>query len=332
MTKPNLTCLAPSSSMLTFSGFASIRPLVPPLLFHRFAPARSAGLGLTCLLMLCASALAAAAEPPNMPARPEHPSASRQYIRARAAALAGHEAPAASGAHGTTDTTKAHWSYVGDTGPQAWGDMAPAFKACANGNRQSPINIEAASTVPGPAEPLHFNYQPSGGTVVNNGHTIQVDLAGDNAISVLGSRYQLLQIHFHLPSEEQLNQRGFAMVAHLVHKNAEGQLAVVAVLLDPGAANPLVNKVWAHMPRGNGERVRLSADLLDLNELLPADPSYYSFMGSLTTPPCTENVLWLVMKTPMPVSREQIKLFAQLFPNNARPVQALNGRAVRDAH
>jgi carbonic anhydrase len=332
MNKFHLKYLVPAHLTRTFSAPAPIRPRAPPLIVRLTAQAGAAGSWLALLAMLCAGSLAGAADSRDAPAQPENYSASRQYIRARAAALAGHEAPAAAGAHGTADTTKAHWSYVGDTGPQAWGDMAPAFKACANGNRQSPINIEAASTVPGPAEPLHFNYQPSGGTVVNNGHTIQVDLAGDNAISVLGSRYQLLQIHFHLPSEEQLNQRGFAMVAHLVHKNAEGQLAVVAVLLDPGAANPLVNKVWAHMPQGHGERVRLSAGLLDLNQLLPADPSYYSFTGSLTTPPCTENVLWLVMKTPMPVSREQIKLFAQLFPNNARPVQALNGRVVRDAH
>jgi carbonic anhydrase len=224
-----------------------------------------------------------------------------------------------------------HWSYEGENGPQAWGKLKPDFNVCAIGKRQSPINIEASGTLQGPAEPLQFNYQLSNGTVVNNGHTIQVDVLGDNSITVRGSTYKLLQFHFHNPSEERVNYRGFAMVAHLVHKNAEGQLAVVAVLLDPGVANALINKVWTYMPLDTGDRVRMPTGLIDMNELLPKDQRYYQFMGSLTTPPCTEGVLWLVLKQPTTVSREQIKLFSQLFPNNARPVQPVNGRAVRDA-
>jgi carbonic anhydrase len=183
----------------------------------------------------------------------------------------------------------------------------------------------------GPAEPLQFNYLPSSGTVVNNGHTVQVDVLGDNSLTVRGSSYKLVQFHFHHPSEERVNDRGFAMVAHLVHRNAEGQLAVVAVLLEPGEVNPLVNKVWTYMPLDAGDRVRMPAELLNMNELLPKDQRYYQFMGSLTTPPCTENVLWMVLKSPMTVSREQLKLFSQLFPNNARPSQPSYGRVVRDA-
>jgi carbonic anhydrase len=266
-----------------------------------------------------------------------NPQASRQYIRAKASALTGrdtaletaHEAPAAALAAGHDGD--AHWSYAGENGPQAWGKLTREFNLCAIGKRQSPINIDESVTLQGPAEPLQFNYQPSSGTVVNNGHTIQVDLYGDNALTVRGSSYKLLQFHFHNPSEEQINYRGFAMVAHLVHKNAEGQLAVVSVLLDPGVANALIHKVWTYMPLDIGDRVRLPAGLIDMNELLPKDQRYYQFMGSLTTPPCTEGVLWLVLKQPTPVSREQIRLFSQLFPNNARPVQAVNGRAVRDA-
>jgi len=166
---------------------------------------------------------------------------------------------------------------------------------------------------------------------VNNGHTIQVDMQGDNSITVRGTNYRLLQFHFHNPSEERVNYRGFAMVVHLVHRSAEGQLAVVAVLLDPGAMNPTINKVWTYMPIDSGDRVRMPPDLLDLNELLPKDQRYYQFMGSLTTPPCSENVLWMVLKTPVPVSRDQLRLFAQLFPNNARPVQPVNGRPIRNA-
>ena len=258
-----------------------------------------------------------------------NPADSRNYIRAKAAAIAGHGAESADGAAHAAG--EAHWSYAGEAGPQAWGRLKPEFNVCAIGKRQSPINIEESATLQGPAEPLVFNYQPSSGTVVNNGHTIQVDLYGDNSVTVRDSTYKLIQFHFHRPSEERVNYKGFSMVAHLVHKNMDGQLAVVAVLLDPGTANALVDKVWTHMPLDAGDRVRLPTGLINMNELLPKDQRYYQFMGSLTTPPCTEGVLWMVFKQPTTVSPAQIKLFSQLFPNNARPVQAINGRAVRDA-
>lgn len=260
---------------------------------------------------------------------------SRQYIQARAAALAGqgdtsatHGAASGADAHGS----EVHWAYEGENGPQAWGKLKPEFNLCAIGKRQSPINIEDGNTLQGPAEPVQFNYSPSNGTVVNNGHTIQVDVQGDNSISVRGSRYRLVQFHFHTPSEESVNFKRFAMVAHLVHKNDEGQLAVVAVLLDPGTApNILIDKVWTYMPLDAGDRVRMPRELLNMNELLPADQRYYQFIGSLTTPPCTEGVLWMVLKQPVQISRTQLRLFTQLYPLNARPVQPVNGRPVRDA-
>jgi carbonic anhydrase len=254
-----------------------------------------------------------------------NPQASRQYIRAKAAALTGHETPDAG------STGEAHWSYDGDTGPQAWARLKPDFNVCAIGKRQSPINIEDSATLQGPAEPILFNYSPSYGTVVNNGHTIQVDLSGNNSITVRGSNYKLVQFHFHSPSEEQVNYKRFAMVAHLVHKNDEGQLAVVAVLLEQGTANPLIDKVWTYMPLDTNDRVRIPRDLLNMNELLPTDQRYYQFMGSLTTPPCSEGVLWMVLKQPVQLSKAQFRLFTQLYPNNARPVQPLNARLVRDA-
>jgi carbonic anhydrase len=120
-------------------------------------------------------------------------------------------------------------------------------------------------------------------------------------------------------------------VAHLVHKSADGQLAVVAVLLDPGVINPVINTVWTYMPLDVNDRVRLPAGSIDMNQLLPKDQRYYQFIGSLTTPPCTEGVLWMVLKQPTPISREQIRLFQKLYPNNARPVQAVNDRPVRNA-
>ncbi|HNV60927.1 MAG TPA: carbonic anhydrase family protein [Rhodoferax sp.] len=261
--------------------------------------------------------------------------ASQRYSQARAAAVSGHatgKAPAAAhaapgGAHGG----EAHWAYEGETGPQSWGNLKPEFNVCAIGKRQSPINIEQGSTLQGPAEPVEFAYAPSNASVVNNGHTIQVDVQGDNSITARGSNYRLLQFHFHTPSEEQINYKRFPMVAHLVHKNNEGQLAVVAVLLQEGESNALIDKVWTYMPLDSGDRVRMPQGLLDVNELLPKDQRYYQFMGSLTTPPCTEGVLWMILKQPVTLSKAQYKLFTQLYPNNARPVQAVNGRPVREA-
>jgi len=300
-------------------GVTSIPKPVKPV-----APTKPAGAGKT------------AAEPestePAAPAVQGHKPApvSPQYQRARTAALAGHAAPTATpkkDGHGHD----VHWAYEGEGGPEAWGQLKSEFKTCAVGKRQSPIHIQESNTLQGPAEAIQFSYQPSQGTVVNNGHTIQVDVVGDNSINVRGSNYKLLQFHFHHPSEERINQKVYSMVAHLVHRNAEGQLAVVAVLLDPGAANSLINKVWTYMPLDSGDSVRMPDGLLDLNELLPKDQRYYQFLGSLTTPPCTEGVLWLVLKQPSTVSAEQLKLFSQLYPNNARPVQPVNSRPIRDA-
>ena len=271
-------------------------------------------------------------KPRATPQRATDPKASRQYIRAKAAELTGlDQADQANPPESAKRDDHTHWSYDGETGPQTWSKINPDYGTCSTGNRQSPINIDESMTLNGPAETLQFHYQPSIGTVVNNGHTIQVDVQGDNALTVRNTEFKLVQFHFHHPSEEQVNGRGSAMVAHLVHKSATGQLAVVAVLLEPGEINPLINKVWTYMPLEQGDAVRMPPSLLNLNELLPTNQRYYQFMGSLTTPPCTEGVLWMVLKQPTSIGPEQIKLFSQLFPNNARPVQPTHGRAVRSA-
>lgn len=283
-------------------------------------------------------AASGAPKPRAVTQKSSDPKASRDYIQAKAAELTGHdpvmamaEAKSAHPPENAKPGHPSHWSYEGETGPQAWSKINPDFGTCSTGDRQSPIDIDDSMTLNGPAESLQFHYKPSNGTVTNNGHTIQVDVQGDNWLTVRGSEFKLLQFHFHHPAEERVNARGFAMVAHLVHKNAAGQLAVVAVLLDPGKINPLINTVWTYMPLDKGDSVRIPVDMVNLNELLPTDQRYYQFMGSLTTPPCSEGVLWMVLKQPTPIAREQIKLFSQLFPNNARPVQAANGRAVRSA-
>ena len=248
---------------------------------------------------------------------------------ARAAALAAMASGA--GAAAMLHGGEMRWGYEGSSGPQAWAKLNPEFTLCAQGTRQSPISIDDTNTLQGPAEPLQIHYQPSGAMVLNNGRTIQVDVVGDNTLTVRGSSYKLYQMVFHHPSEERVNGRAYAMVVHLMHRDVDGQVAVIAVLLDPGQANTLINKVWTYMPLDTGDRVRMPAGLLDLNELLPQDMRYYQFMGSLTAPPCTENVLWMVLKQPVQISPEQLRLFGQLYPANARPVQPLNGRVVRDA-
>jgi carbonic anhydrase len=278
---------------------------------------------LTLIINGKAVATAADGEKPAAPA--VAPAANRAAAANKPAAARNTEVPKAK-EHGG----EVHWAYEGENGPQAWARLKPEFNLCAIGKRQSPINIDETMTLQGPAEPIDFKYTPSNATVVNNGHTIQVDVQGDNSITVRGSNYRLLQFHFHTPSEEQINYRRLPMVAHLVHRNDDGQLAVVAVLLDTGTTNPLIDKVWTYMPLDASDRVRMPRDVLNLNELLPADQRYYQFMGSLTTPPCTENVLWLVLKQPVQISKNQLRLFTQLYPNNARPVQPGNGRVVRD--
>jgi len=269
----------------------------------------------------------------DKPASVRNPKASRQYIRAKAAALAAALAAKTTDAQAPTAPAlgDGQWAYEGARGPLAWADLKPEFATCGIGKLQSPINIDESQTLRGPAEAIAFDYGTSSASVVNNGHTIQIDMAGDNGMTVRGTRYQLLQLHFHHPAEERINHRGFAMVAHLVHKDYLGRLAVVAILLEPGAANAVINNFWTYMPLGAGDRVMMPRGSVDLSGLLPKDQRYYQFMGSLTTPPCTEDVLWMILKEPVTLSPAQMRLFAQQFPNNARPVQPINGRVVRDA-
>lgn len=221
-----------------------------------------------------------------------------------------------------------HWSYDGPEGPQAWARLAPEYAQCASGHRQSPVDIRDG--IPVQLPPIQFDYRPSGFSVLDNGHTIQVMPEAGNSIVVNGRRYELVQFHFHKPSEERLNGRVFDMVVHLVHRDAEGHLAVVAVLLQRGdAPQPQVQAVWNALPLERGDSLA-SPVPIDLPALLPQDPRYLTYMGSLTTPPCTEGVLWLVMKQPVTVSSAQIDIFARLYPMNARPVQPLSGRLIKD--
>jgi carbonic anhydrase len=221
------------------------------------------------------------------------------------------------------------WSYQGEGGPEQWAEMKPEFATCSSGKRQSPIDIRDGISVQ--LDPVQFDYKPSNFRVIDNGHTVQVNVAPGNSIEVMGRRFELVQFHFHRPSEERINGRQFDMVVHLVHKDLEGKLAVVAVLLDRGSVQPIVQTVWNNLPLEKGEELPAKA-LLDLNNLLPSERGYFTYMGSLTTPPCSEGVLWMVMKQPVPISSEQIDIFARLYPMNARPVQSASGRLIKESN
>jgi carbonic anhydrase len=242
------------------------------------------------------------------------------------AALAAPGEGTAAGGHASGDV---HWSYQGEGGPGAWAQLKSEFATCASGKRQSPIDIRDGMRLQ--LEPVQFNYQPSALRVIDNGHTVQVNVGEGNSIEVMGRRFELLQFHFHRPSEERIDGKQFDMVAHLVHKNAEGRLAVVAVLLNRGAAQPLIQTVWNNLPLEKGEEQAVRQSI-DLNALLPAERQYFTYMGSLTTPPCTEGVLWMVMKTPVQVSTEQINIFSRLYPMNARPLQSAGGRMIKESN
>jgi carbonic anhydrase len=251
----------------------------------------------------------------------DHGGTPAKVARLRSAkAAAGHQA----------SPHAAHWSYGGEGGPEQWGQLKPEFATCATGSRQSPIDIRSGVKVD--LEPIQFDYRPSAFGVIDNGHTIQVNVGGGNAIEVQGRRYDLVQFHFHRPSEERINGRQFDMVAHLVHKDPEGRLAVVAVLLDRGGvAQPLIQTVWNNLPLEKGSEVSVRGDI-DMNHLLPADRRYFTYMGSLTTPPCSEGVLWLVLQQPVPVAQDQIGVFSRLYPMNARPVQQASGRLIKQSN
>ena len=225
-----------------------------------------------------------------------------------------------------------HWGYAGDGAPDRWGQLKPEYRTCAVGTRQSPIDIREGIRVD--LEKIQFDYRPSGFAVLDNGHTIQVNMAPGNAIQVMGRRFELVQFHFHRPSEERISGRQFDMVAHLVHKDADGKLAVVAVLLErgpDGKGQPLIQTIWNNLPLERGEAYAAPGQI-DLNQLLPQDRAYYTYMGSLTTPPCSEGVLWMVFRQPVALTQQQIGIFARLYPMNARPLQAGSGRLIKESN
>jgi carbonic anhydrase len=219
-----------------------------------------------------------------------------------------------------------HWGYSGSEGPEHWGELSPEFIVCSTGKNQSPINL--IGFIESDLKPIGIQYQVGGNEILNNGHTVQVNYVSGSKISVDGHEFELKQYHFHAPSENHINGTSYPMEAHLVHSDKGGNLAVIAVMFIEGNRNESLAQAWAHMPEKAGDKHSLFSNVA-AEGILPSNRDYYRYNGSLTTPPCSEGVRWLVMKEPVTALKSQIKEFAHVMhhPNN-RPVQAVNARAV----
>ncbi len=216
------------------------------------------------------------------------------------------------------------WSYTGPNGPEHWADMREEFKLCGSGKEQSPINISGAKVENLPV--IQFDYKLGSLEILHNGHTVLVKRAKGNSITIGGEQYELLQFHFHSPGENRVDGKAFPMEIHLVHKNAKGKILVLGVFARIGAKNTVLEKAWNHMPQQSGGRKKVASVTINAIDLLPTDRSYYRFKGSITIPPCSEGIEWIVLKTPVEVSNEQIKQFSQVIGANARPVQPVYSR------
>lgn len=218
------------------------------------------------------------------------------------------------------------WSYGGSEGPEYWGDLSKKYELCKTGKNQSPVNLD--NFIEADLTPLAINYDASGTEILNNGHTIQVNFQPGSTLSLNGHIYGLKQFHFHAPSENQVRGESFPLEAHLVHADKEGTLAVVGIMFKEGAENKTLAQVWKQMPEQKNASEALG-QAINAEDMLPASKAYYRFNGSLTTPPCSEGVTWLVMKDPVTVSREQVEQFTRVMGTHTnRPVQPLNARPV----
>lgn len=226
---------------------------------------------------------------------------------------------------------KTSWSYEGPRGPEHWAALDPAYAAC-NGKEQSPIDIRKTTLAELP--PLRFEFKNGPLTIINNGFTaVRVDYPRGNGNLMFADRerYELTQFHFHHPSEEYISGRPFDMVVHFMFQGSDGKAAGVAILLKAGRPNPTIQKLWKYTPTVAGKDHNIPGVYVNPAALVPHDTFYYTYMGSVTAPPCTEGVKWFVLKTPLEISREQIKVFAKLYPHDVRPPQPLNGRVVLES-
>ena len=230
--------------------------------------------------------------------------------------------------HQAMATDAPHWSYQGDSGPEQWAALDASFETCGQGLNQSPIDLHAPVAADQPAP--SFDYRAGGRHLVNNGHAVQVDYDEGSSLTVDGRRFRLRQFHFHAPSEHTVDGRHFPLEAHLVHADADGNLAVVALLFEKGHANDALASIVANLPDTPGNAVDLDTPV-NATDLLPIKPEHYRYNGSLTTPPCSEGVRWVVMQQHPSLSPGQIQAFeAAIGRDNNRPVQPINARVIID--
>jgi carbonic anhydrase len=219
-----------------------------------------------------------------------------------------------------------HWGYEKESGPQNWGKLDPKFALCASGKNQSPIDLK--DFVEADLKPLKLDYKAGAAEILNNGHTVQVNYNAGSSLGVDGVSFELKQFHFHAPSENKINGKPFPLESHLVHADKDGNLAVVSVMFQEGAASRLLAKLWEKMPNKAGEKNAVPGGL-NVTQMMPKERDYYRFNGSLTTPPCSEGVRWFVVKRPATASKAQIEQFSKAVGvANNRPIQPANARAV----
>jgi carbonic anhydrase len=221
------------------------------------------------------------------------------------------------------------WGYTGEGAPERWGELVPENKLCAVGTRQSPIDLR--DTLKVDLEPIQFDYRPQPFTVQDTGRTVLVTPDTGSGLTVRQRRYELRAIETRMPAEMLLGGRRMDAALHLVHRDAEGRIAMLALFLVKGEeAQPALQRMLNHLPLEKHLTEAVPTPL-NLAELLPENRGYFTFMGSLTTPPCTEGVLWLVMREPLTVSEQQLAVLRRLYPMNARPVQPAGGRIVKES-
>jgi carbonic anhydrase len=219
-----------------------------------------------------------------------------------------------------------HWAYSGSAGPENWGGLDAAFRTCSEGKQQSPIDVTTTEDVDLP--PLAFDYRTPAGEILHNGHSIQVPLPPGNTVTLEGRAYALKQFHFHAPSEHRIQGRSYPLELHLVHADTSGALLVVGVMFERGGPSVALAHFWAHVPPMAGETRPLLAPL-NPAELLPPGRDSYRLAGSLTTPPCSERVQWVLLSQPLTASAGQLELLAAAMGvANNRPVQPLHDRVV----
>ena len=216
------------------------------------------------------------------------------------------------------------WGYEEDDGPELWGELSPDFSVCQAGQQQSPVDLQGAIPAKLPNLKLHYKENPL--QIINNGHTIQINITPGNRITLGDEDFDLLQFHFHHPSEHAIKGQRYLMEAHFVHRNKEGKFVVLGSLMQQGKRNPALQLILESMPAIAGPEHTIAGLKVNMLELLPTDHSAYQYFGSLTTPPCSELVRWIVFQKPIEVSQEQAQQFAKVFPWNARPLQPINRR------